>query len=102
MEGWVRWATAVWDSVQPAGSVPQELPRAALVALLLRELERMPDHPHLLQAMATGLRVQTIWFVLAGEPQNAAHAAALAAVMTHLPINENPFLALLLERGLAE
>ena len=102
MEGWVRWAIAVWNSVQPAGSVPQELPRAALVALLLRELGRMPDHANLLQAMATGLRVQTIWFAVVGEPQSAAHAAAVAAGMTRLPISENPFLALLLERGLVE
>lgn len=100
MEGWVRWSTAVWDGVQPSASVPQELPRSALVALLLRELGRMPDHANLLAAMAAGLRVQSLWFALAAEPQNAARAATLAAATARLPIGENPLLVILLERGL--
>ena len=48
----------------------------------------------------SGLRVQSLWFALAAEPQNAARAATLAAATARLPIGENPLLVILLERGL--
>jgi hypothetical protein len=100
MESWVRWGQAVWESVQQPPRYTRDIPSAALVSLLLRELGRTPDHGNLLQAMAAGLREQTLWFALAGQPEQAARAAQLASVTPVLPIAENPLLAVLLEAGL--
>jgi len=100
MASWVRWGQAVWESAQPPRRYKRDLAGGALVNLLLRELGRTPEHGNLRQAMAAGLRKQTLWFALAGQPEQAARAAQLASVTPVLPIAENPLLAVLLEAGL--
>jgi hypothetical protein len=100
MEGWLRWSVATWQNVKYRSQQTPEVPPATLVSLLLRELGRMPDHRLLLQAMAAGLRVQTLWYAIAGDAANAERAALLAQATITLPITENPLLARLLERGL--
>ena len=52
--------------------------------------------------MTAGLRVQTLWYAVAGDPANAERAALLAQATATLPITENPFIADLLERGLGK
>ena len=99
MEGWVRWSTAMWHNVKYRSQQPPAVPPATLVSLLLRELGRMPDHKALLQAMIAGLRVQTLWYAVAGDQVNAGHAALLARATATLPIIENPLLAGLLQKG---
>ena len=99
MEGWVRWSTAMWNNVKYRSQQPPAVPPATLVSLLLRELARMPDHKALLQAMIAGLRVQTLWYAVAGDQANAGHAALLARATATLPIIENPLLAGLLQKG---
>jgi hypothetical protein len=100
MEGWLRWSLATWQNVKYRSQQAPEVPPATLVSLLLRELGRMPDHRLLLQAMAAGLRVQALWYAIAGDEANAERAALLAGATATLPITENPLLARLLERGL--
>ena len=99
MEGWVRWSGAMWHNVKYRSQQPPAVPPATLVSLLLRELGRMPDHKALLQAMVAGLRVQTLWYAVAGQQANAGHAALLARVTAVLPITENPLVAGLLQKG---
>ena len=99
MEGWVRWSTAMWHNVKYRSQQPPAVPPATLVSLLLRELGRMPDHRALLQAMIAGLRVQTLWYAVAGDQANAGHAALLARATATLPITDNPLLAELLQKG---
>lgn len=100
MEGWLRWSLVTWQNVKYRSQQAPEVSPATLVSLLLRELGRMPDHRVLLQAMAAGLRVQTLWYAAAGDAANAAHAALFAQATATLPVTENPLLARLLERGL--
>lgn len=99
MEGWVRWSTAMWHNVKYRSQQPPAVPPPTLVSLLLRELGRMPDHKALLQAMVAGLRVQTLWYAMAGDQANAGHTALLARATAVLPITENPLLAGLLQKG---
>ncbi len=99
MEGWVRWSAAMWHNVKYRSQQPPAVPPATLVSLLLRELGRMPDHKALLQAMIAGLRVQTLWYAVAGDETNAGHAALLARATAALPITDNPLLAGLLQKG---
>jgi hypothetical protein len=99
MEGWVRWSGAMWHNVKYRSQQPPAVPPATLVSLLLRELGRMPDHKPLLQAMVAGLRVQTLWYAVAGEQANAGYAALLARATAVLPITENPLVAGLLQKG---
>lgn len=100
MDGWLRWSLATWQNVKYRSQQPPDVPPRTLVSLLLRELARMPDHRSLLQAMASGLRMQTLWYAVAGDPANAERAALLALATTTLPISENSLIANLLERGL--
>jgi hypothetical protein len=100
MDGWLRWGIATWQNVKYRSQQPPEVPSRTLVNLLLRELARMPDHRSLLQAMTAGLRLQTVWYAVAGDTANAERAALLAQATTALPISENPLIANLLERGL--
>lgn len=100
MEGWLRWSLATWQNVKYRSQQAPEVPPGTLVSLLLRELGRMADHRLLLGAMAAGLRVQTLWYAIAGDAANAERAALLAQATVTLPITENPLLARLLERGL--
>lgn len=102
MDGWLRWSSATWQNVKYRSQHPPDVPPRTLVSLLLRELGRMPDHRSLLQAMAAGLRLQTIWYAVAGDTANAERAALLACSITALPVSENPLLAHLLERGLSQ
>lgn len=99
MEGWVRWSAAMWHNVKYRSQQPPAVPPATLVSLLLRELGRMPDHRTLLKAMVAGLRVQTLWYAIAGSPANAARTALLARATATLPITENALIAGLLEKG---
>jgi hypothetical protein len=99
MEGWLRWSTALWHSVKYRAQQPPAVAPATLVSLLLRELVRMPDHRPLLQTMTAGLRVQTLWYAVAGEEANAARAALLTRATAQLPITDNPLVARLLEKG---
>jgi hypothetical protein len=99
MEGWVRWSAAMWQNVKFRSQQPPAVPPATLVSLLLRELGRMPDHGTLLKAMVAGLRVQTLWYAIAGSPANAARTALLARATATLPITENALIAVLLEKG---
>jgi hypothetical protein len=99
MEGWLRWSRSLWNSVKYRSQQPPAVPPVTLVSLLLRELVRMPDHRQLLQTMAAGLRVQTLWYAIAGSPSHATRAALLARTMLALPITDNPFNARLLEKG---
>jgi hypothetical protein len=99
MEGWVRWSAAMWHNVKYRSQQQPAVPPATLVSLLLRELGRMPDHRTLLKAMVAGLRVQTLWYVIAGSPANAGRAALLARATATLPITDNPLVAGLLQKG---
>lgn len=99
MAGWLRWSTALWHNVKYRSQQPPAVAPATLVSLLLRELVRMPDHRVLLQSMAAGLRVQTLWYATAGSETNAARAALLARATARLPITDNPLVARLLEKG---
>ena len=102
MEAWLRWSLITWQNVKYRSQQAPAVPSRTLVSLLLRELGRMPDHRALLQAMTAGLRVQTLWYAVAGDPANAERAALLAQATATLPITENPFIADLLERGLGK
>ena len=101
MEGWTRWSGAMWHNVKYRSPQPPAVPSTTLVSLLLRELGRMPDHRALLKAMTAGLRVQTLWYAIAGSPANAARAALLARATATLPITDNPLVAELLAKGFA-
>jgi hypothetical protein len=100
MEGWVRWSAAMWHNVKYRSQQQPAVPPGTLVSLLLRELGRMPDHRTLLKAMVAGLRVQTLWYAIAGSPANAGRAALLARATAILPITDNPLVAGLLQKGL--
>lgn len=102
MESWLRWSTVTWQNVKYRSQQAPEVPARTLVNLLLRELGRLPDHRTLLQAMATGLCVQTLWYAVAGDTANAERAALLAQATAVLPVTENPLIAELLERGLGK
>jgi hypothetical protein len=102
MEGWLRWSLATWQGVKYRSQQAPAVPPGTLVSLLLRELGRMPDHRALLQAMTAGLRVQTLWYAIAGDVANAERAALLAQATAILPITDNPLIAALLERGLGK
>jgi hypothetical protein len=102
LEGWLRWSKALWNSVKYRSQQQPAVPATTLVSLLLRELMRMPDHHALLQAMVAGLRLQTLWYAVAGSPAHAARTALLAQAMGTLPITENALVARLLEKGLAQ
>ena len=49
--------------------------------------------------MIAGLRVQTLWYAVAGERRNAGRAALLAPATATLPITDNPLVAGLLAKG---
>ena len=102
MEAWLRWSTVTWQNVKYRSQQAPEVPPRTLVNLLLRELGRLPDHRTLLQAMAAGLCVQTLWYAVAGDTVNAERAALLAQATAVLPVTENPLIAELLERGLGK
>ena len=91
----------MWHNVKYRSQQPPAVPPATLVSLLLRELGRMPDHRALLKAMIAGLRVQTLWYAIAGSPANAGRAALLARATATLPITDNPLVAGLLAKGFA-
>ena len=100
MQGWRQWSVAVWASLQPLPDAPRSLAPSALVIVLFRELSQLPDHGELLHAMQVGLRVQALWFAIAGDRPDADRALLLARWIDRLPITENPWLEALLEMGL--
>jgi hypothetical protein len=100
MQSWTAWARAVWASVESPQRSPLEASRSALVGLLLRELARLPDRQELLLSMQAGLRVQALWFAIAGDERNADRAATLAGAMLQVPMEDHPFIATILDNGL--
>ena len=50
--------------------------------------------------LALGLRMQAIWFHLAGEIRLAQHGQSLSAAMLELPVRQNPLLAKMLDSGI--
>lgn len=100
MSAWVNWAATIWDNVRHNSQTAKDASHPALIGALLRELGRTPDHKVLLNAMNAGLRVQTLWYAIAGEAANAERCALLAVATLRQPIVDNPFLGGLLEAGL--
>ncbi|MBK8046100.1 MAG: hypothetical protein IPK16_02595 [Anaerolineales bacterium] len=100
MDSWAAWARAVWVSVESPHRTPIDVSRTALVGLLLKEIARLPDKEELVLSMHAGLRVQSLWFAIAGDERNAERAATLAAAMLKIPLENQPFVATLLDNGL--
>lgn len=97
---WVGWATAVWSTLQPMRNSDSQVNTAALTAVVLREIDGLPNRSLLQATMAAALRLQALWLALHGEAEMAARAHFLAHWMSMLPVRQNPLLAGLLQAGL--
>lgn len=78
----------------------RDLPAHELAAIVLRELAQRPERVQLTSALSQALRLQAAWMHIAGDPESAQRAQALAAATAVLPISQNPLLARLIEGAL--
>ena len=97
---WVGWATAVWSTLQPGRNGDSQVNTVALTAVVLREIDGLPNRGLLQATMAAALRLQALWLALHGEAELAEQAHFLAHWMSVLPVRQNPLLAGLLQAGL--
>lgn len=74
--------------------------RHEMVGLLLGLLDSPETRKELLPMLALGLRMQALWFHLAGEVRLAQHAQSLSVALLVLPVRQNPLLAKMLDSGI--
>lgn len=100
MRGWVLHPQRFIQDLRVGGAALARLPYPEVAQLLLRELEQRPEQRAITDTLASGLRVQALYFRLAGEPEVATCATRVAAAVPHLALSLNPLLVRLLESGL--
>jgi len=83
---------------QPGGSDAQKITLelyAAMVELVLKQLDQWKEREQSLSAVEASLRAQAAWLHLAGDETNAHNAHLLATHMHSIPLAGNPLAAAL-------
>lgn len=102
MEAWTLPARNMWHALKPGAFFELQLPVEQLGHMLLRELEREPNKTALLTSLESGLRLQALWYAVAGLADLAERGQALSAAMIETPVIHNPLLQRMLTQGLQQ
>lgn len=101
MAGWFFHGQNLLRYVRTRPDLSQAPGIAQMVKGLLREIFAQGEEAEILVAgVEAGLRAQSAWLTLSGSRETAHQARILAESITHLPPEQNPFLARMVELGI--
>ncbi len=101
MESWTVWGSRFWSALYPveAKMPTQSGPVRGIAEVMLQRLSQSPDQAQMQQMLTFSLRVQALWFHVAGEPQLAEDALLHARWSGVLPFSQNVLLEEMLLLG---
>lgn len=100
MAVWLYYNRSIIASLAGIETPDSDDQREALAQAILVQLEQRPESAQLPAAMAAGLRAQSAWFDLSGNPETARLVLEFAKAVPQLPISQNPLLAAVVEAEL--
>ncbi len=100
MRGWLLHQQRLIQDLHTGNAALARLPLQEVARILLRDLEQRPEQRAISETLATGLRLQALYFHLAGEREPASCATRVAAAVPHLALSLNPLLVYLMENSL--
>ncbi len=101
MAGWFFHGQNLLHFVRSRPDLSQAPGIAQMVKGLLREIfAEGEDATAMVAGVEAGLRAQSAWLTLAGSQETGHQAQVLAESLRHLPPDQNPFLARMVEMGI--